>query len=271
MAQRLIWILIFLMTACQKLPAETPGLILQRVVFIDAATDGFGAYHLRANNIFEKTDNLSLYLEPVNCTVKKVPQGFKAQLSAVAVLQSVTNPALSQELQIGTMEFIFPGKEVGLYADINLLDVGKLPIDLYQLKMTLFDVDSRQSACFSRKFRVGPSYVQAVLTESESAEYAENLKSKSAFASSTAPIYCLFRPRRIPPESVLNSVFYAENVDGLPPDSMLKKFSAPIERFQPGKFAIHPPTEKWGIGNYRLELFINEEFELVLFFRVTPD
>lgn len=271
MAKRRIWILIFLVLVCPKLPAETPGLILQRVVFIDAATDGFGAYHLRANNIFEKDENLSLYLEPVNCTIKKVPQGFKAQLSAVAVLESVTNPALSQELQIGTMEFIFPGKEVGLYADINLLDVGKLPIDLYQLKMTLYDVESRQSAGFTRKFRVGPSYVQAVLTDSESAAYAENLPSKSIFNGSTSKIYCLYRPRRIPPQSALNSFFYAESVEGLPPDTLLEKFSTPVERFQSGKFALNPPDAKWGTGNYRLELFIDDEFEVVLYFRVIPN
>lgn len=271
MAQRLIWMLIFLMLVCPKLPAETPGLILQRVVFIDAATDGFGEYHLRANNIFEKDQNLSLYLEPVNCTIKKVPQGFKAQLAAVAVLESVTNPALSQELNIGTMEFIFPGKEVGLYADINLLDVGKLPIDLYQLKMTIFDVESRQSAAFIRKFRVGPSYVQAVLTDSESAAYAENLKSASLFTGSAVKIFCLYRPRRIPPQSTLNAFIYAESVAGLPLDTLLEKFSTPIERFQPGKFALSPPDAHWGAGNYRLELYIDAEFEVVLYFRVLPD
>lgn len=264
--QWITFLLVFV--TCWKIHAEPAGFYLQRVVFINAATDGFGLYHLRANNIFEEGDNLSLYLEPVNCSIKKVSQGFKAELSAVANLKSVTNPALSQELQIGKMEFIFPNKDMGLYADINLLDVGMLPIDLYQLDMTIQDQATGQSVQFSRKFRVGPSYVEAVLTESDSLSYSDDLKSKSGFSRETAKIYCLFHTRRIPKNARLDSHFYAESVAGLKPDCLLKNYSTQVERYQNGKIILDYPETGWGIGNYRLEIYINDEFEIVLFFQV---
>ncbi len=264
-----IWLTFVLVFAtCRAIQSGSPEFHLQRVVFIDSATDGFDFYHLRANNIFNKGDHLSLYLEPVNCTIKKTVHGFKARLSAVATLQSLTNPALSQELQIGNLEFIFPKKETGLYADINLLDVGMLPVDLYQLKMTLNDVGTRQSVEFTRKFRVGPSYVEALLAASDSVSYSDNLKSQSEFSRETEQIFCLFHTRRIPQNSVLKSVFYAESVNGLEADYLLETATTPAERYQTGKIMLENSEGRWGIGNYRVELFINEEFEVVLYFRI---
>lgn len=264
----LFLILIFIegLTPPQLLPVE--NFSLKRVVFITGASESFGDYSLKSNNLFGKGENLSLYFEPVHCTLKKIPRGYKAQIHAQAVLESVSNPGLTQTIEIGVMDFVVSRKDFSLYADITLMDVGKLPVDLYKISMTFGDVQTKQSVKFSKQFRVGPSYVQAMIATSAATPFKPKLKSISPIPRNTPRIYCIFKPRRVPKGAILKSVCIAESVAGHPPDFILETFTTEVQRFKQDHFFIDAPADGWAPGNYRLELFVNDEFEIVVNFAI---
>lgn len=265
--------IIFLIISIQALGNKqaaiaTEPFTIKRVVFINGSSESFGDYKLKSTNIFEEGDNLSLYFEPENCTLSKNGRGYKAQIQGTAVLSSVTNPSLTQTLDLGRMEFVIPNQDIQMYADITLMDVGKLPIDLYELKMTLTDFSSKSAYEFSKKFRVGPTYIQAMVAATNSTIFDPKLKTFPVFPADSSKIFCLYKPRRVPDGSQMRSILIAESVEGFAPETNIESLTVEVKRFKEGNFLIEGPEGGWKAGNYRLEFFMNDIFEIALFFRV---
>ncbi|MCI0512679.1 hypothetical protein L0128_05665 [candidate division KSB1 bacterium] len=242
---------------------------ITRAVFITQTTEEFGKYTLRGNNLFTVGDDLSLYLEPRGCTLKKYRTGYKARLIAHAIIESVTNPGLTQNVELGLLEFAVPDLKTPLYANITLQEVGKLPLDLYKVSYILTDQASQQQVQFSKHFRIGPSYLEAVLVPSDTMPAFEVPSPHPVFSRTGSSIYCHYKTRRIPPQSYLKAVWIAESTENYPPDAVLETYSTEVTRLSEGYFYKADSAKTWSPGNYRVELYLNDEFEICLFFQIT--
>jgi hypothetical protein len=259
---------------CFFVTAAIPGspinnFSITRAVFITQTTEAFGKYSLRGNNLFTGGDDLSLYLEPRGCTLKKYRTGYKARLLARAIIESVTNPGLSQNIELGALEFAIPDLQTPLYANITLQEVGKLPLDLYKVSYILTDQATQQLVQFTKHFRVGPSYLEAALAASDTMTALTTQQPRFVFPPTWTRIYCFYKTRRIPGNSHLKAIWIAESVENYPPETVLETYSTDVTRLSEGYFFIAASEKTWSVGNYRVELYLNDEFEICLFFQIT--
>jgi len=260
----------FLVTGFINWPlfSSPPAFVIKRAVFINRSTEQFDEFALKSNNLFKEGDHLSIYLEPQNCTLKKVSEGLKAQIGTKAVLSSVSNPNLSQNIDLGILVFVIPSEQMNLYADITFLDVGKLPIDLYKLEVEVVDIFSHQQNIFTRQFRVGPSYIQAVVTPNDVAPAVYESRDAPIFAPASPRIYCHFKTRRIPVKSILRANCIAECAENYQDEHVVASKTMEITRFEKYQFYFDSPKTGWNKGVYRVELRVNKVFEIAVYFRV---
>lgn len=243
-------------------------LSVNQAVFTTGCTFGFREYGLRSNNIFKLSESMSLYFEPFNCRIYQTGSSYTAKLSATAIIESLTKPGTSQMIKLGELKFVLPQKDTELYADLTLNGVGDLPIDLYRISIILIDKKAQKKTSFSKRFRVGHTYIKAEMGLEKNSTIGNGKSSSVIFKSNTSTIYCNYRVRRIFSNSILKSVLIAEMVPGMEIGTVLETFSTNIEQHRIGSLELKPTGLAWTPGNYRLEFFIDEIYEHALQFRI---
>ena len=249
-------------------PVNAEDFSINRVVFTTGCTFGYRQYALRSNNIFKFNSSMILYIEPLNCEMYRTGATYTAKLAATARIKSLTKPGVPQNIELGDLKFVLPKADDPLYADVTLNGAGDLPIDLYEITLTLLDKKTQKSASYSRKFRVGHSYIKAAI-DIEKKRSGSNGKHFVAIIKRATPIiYCNYRVRRMFANSALKMVLIGESVAGKVLDTALDTYTTKLENQTKGSVEFSPAGELWDMGNYRLEIYLGDQYEHALQFRV---
>lgn len=109
-----------------------------------------------------------------------------------------------------------------------------------------------------------PRYATAITTD-ERAGTAE----KTVFSPNTPQIFVLFTIADVPPNTILRSVWIAENVQGAPPNSLIDEAQLTAgPGVTGGNFSWSRPTNGHPVGSYRVDLYIADQLAHTVRFRV---
>lgn len=91
----------------------------------------------------------------------------------------------------------------------------------------------------------------------------EPINSTTIFRPDVPVIYLAFRASQVPPGSRLKAVWNAINVGAAAPaNSQLAESSVILPGPSPGNFRFRRGPEPWPVGEYRVDLFLNDQFVL---------
>jgi uncharacterized RDD family membrane protein YckC len=111
--------------------------------------------------------------------------------------------------------------------------------------------------------------VSATLASSVSPNH-EPINPTTTFSAQTPVIHVAFRVSQAQPGSRLKAVWSAVDIGtAAPPNSQLAESTVVLPGPAPGNFRFSRGAEPWTVGNYKVDLYLNDQLVLSLPYRIT--
>jgi hypothetical protein len=100
-----------------------------------------------------------------------------------------------------------------------------------------------------------PKFTDIVLTDSE-----DDKPPKSEFKTDTAKIWVFFGLENVKTGSKIKGVWICEKAPDIPPDFKIDEASVDIGMIDNmGNFSLSKPNNGWPVGDYRVELYVDDK------------